>query len=143
MCSLPHLANVDAEYCIDFLKFLKNSNCFLFVGNENVPCHIQELLWGPSCKHIKTPRRNAFNAIDGIERECCESMQNDGTYKIIVIAMGCSGRVLAKRLWPRFDNVFFFDFGSLLDALCGWNTRGWVSSSHFNANKFLSMLATA
>jgi hypothetical protein len=143
MVSLHHLACVDAKYCIDFLKFLKNSNCFLFIGNENVPDHIKGLLWGSSCKHIKTPSRNAFNAMDRIEQQCYESMQNDGTYKIVVIAMGCSGRVLAKRLWSRFDNVFFFDFGSLLDALCGWNTRDWISLSHFNANKFLNMLATA
>jgi hypothetical protein len=54
--------------------------------------------------------------------------------------MGCSGRVLQKRLWNKLDNVFLFDFGSLLDALCGWDTRAWIKLSKFDAKKFISLL---
>ena len=46
--------------------------------------------------------------------------------------MGCSGRVLAKRLYNNVENIFLFDFGSLMDILCGWDTRAWIS---LNKNK--------
>ena len=140
MVALHYLATVDSDFCIDFLKFIKNQNCVLFVGNENMPDTIRLLLWGPTCKHIKTPSKNAFSAIDRIEQECCENIGNDGKYKVIIIAMGCSGRVLTKRLWSRLDNVFFFDFGSLLDALCGWNTRAWIELTNFDHSQFLAKL---
>ena len=54
--------------------------------------------------------------------------------------MGCSGRALMKRLWNKFDKVFFFDFGSLLDALCGWNTRAWIELTNFEHKKFIEKL---
>ena len=140
MVALHHLATMDQSYSIEFLKFIRNSNSFLFVGNEKVPGNIKNLLWGPRCKHIKTPSKNAFSAINRIERECCESIERDGKYKVIIVAMGCSGRVLIKRLWSKLDNVFFFDFGSLLDALCGWNTRAWIELTHFDHKEFLARL---
>jgi hypothetical protein len=140
LVALHHLAIVDQHYVIDFLKFMRNANCCLFIGNEKVPDHIKTLLWGPMCRHIKTPSANAFNSIDRIEQECYANIVNDGTYKVIIVAMGCSGRVLVKRLWKNLDNIFFFDFGSLLDALCGWNTRAWIELTKFDHTTFIAKL---
>lgn len=128
------------DSCIRFLNFLKNSNCCIFVGNENIPPHITELLFGRNCKFIPTPAQQSYNKIDHIEKECLEKIGNTSEYKIIITAMGCSGRVLQKRLWNKLDNVFLFDFGSLMDALCGWNTRAWIELTQFDATKFINNL---
>ena len=54
--------------------------------------------------------------------------------------MGCSGRVLQKRLYNNHDNIFVFDFGSLMDALCGWNTRAWIELTNFDKDKILEKI---
>lgn len=128
------------DMCVQFLKFLKKSNCCLLVGNENIPTHIKELLFGPQCQFVATPAQQSYNEIDRIEKECLEKIGNTSEYKIIITAMGCSGRALQKRLWNKLDNVFLFDFGSLMDALCGWNTRAWIELAQFDSSKFINIL---
>ena len=112
--------------CLQFLSFLKGQNCYLLVGNKNIPKSVRVNLFGPYCKFVPTPDRNSYSEMDRIEMECLEAIAQDDSYKIIVVSMGCSGRVLEKRLWNKRDNIFLFDFGSLMDALCGWPTRDWI-----------------
>lgn len=138
--ALHYLATTNQNFCINFLKFLK-SKCCLFVGNEQVPQHIRELLFGSQCPFVGAPSSQSYTQIDRIERECLEILNNSDQYKVVVVAMGCSGRVLEKRLLGKVDNVFLFDFGSLLDALCGWDTRAWISLSKFDASQFLAYLS--
>ncbi len=114
--------------CLEFLSFLKGQNCYLLVGNKNIPASVRVKLFGPGCKFVPTPDQNSYSEIDRIERECLSAVAQDNSYKIIIVAMGCSGRVLEKRLWQKLDNVFLFDFGSLMDALCGWPTRDWIET---------------
>lgn len=140
MTALAHASTSNVGLCINFLKFLKQSNCAVFVGNCNIPVHIRELLFGKECQFVPTPARNSYEEIDRIEKECLEKTANINGYKIIVTSMGCSGRALQKRLWNKLDNVFLFDFGSLMDALCGWNTRAWIDLEHFNAPAFVQTL---
>jgi hypothetical protein len=138
--ALHYTSTSEPEACIKFLKFLKNAPCFLFVGNQNVPLEIRELLFGSECRYVRTPPVASYSEIDRIEEECIAAIGSDDSYKVIVIAMGCSGRALQKRLWHRYNNIFLFDFGSLLDALCGWNTRAWIEGTNFNAPSFISQL---
>lgn len=129
--------------CLEFLKFLKHSNCVLLVGNECIPSAVREALFGSNCTFIPTPSSNSYAHIGRIERDCLEKISQDTTYKVIVTAMGCSGRVLQKRLWKKNDQVFLFDFGSLMDALCGWKTRAWIELNTINKDLFLKELAAA
>src|SRR5579863_1409229 len=126
--------------CVRFLHFLKRHRCIL-VGNEHIRPELRTLLFGPDCIFIPTPDNNAYNQIDRIERDCLSAAALSSEYTIIVTSMGCSGRVLQKRLWHKLDNLFLFDFGSLMDALCGWNTRAWIALSNFDAPHFMHMLA--
>ena len=128
------------DYSIDFLKFLKKSNCYIFIGNKNIPKDIIETLFGPNCIFMPTPSEQSYNDIDRIENECLEKIDKNSDYKVIITAMGCSGRILQKRLWQKLGNVFLFDFGSLMDALCGWNTRAWIELTKFDADKFIANL---
>jgi hypothetical protein len=128
------------QKCIEFLAFLRAQSPCLFVGNKNVPSAIRELLFGSSCIFIPTPANNSYKEIDRIERQCLEALQNQPGYKIIITAMGCSGRALQKRLWNQCDDIFLFDFGSLIDSLCGWNTRAWMELTHLNGEEFIQKL---
>lgn len=139
--ALHFAASQMSDVCIDFLKFLKKSNCTVFIGNKNVPKSIRDLLFGPECVFIQTPATNSYAEIDKIERDALRAVGLSSEYQIIVTAMGCSGRPLQKRLWNKLDNVFLFDFGSLMDALCGWNTRAWIELTKFDKNAFISLLS--
>jgi hypothetical protein len=141
MTALSHCATSNRSVCMNFLKFLKASNCTLFVGNCNIPENVKTVLFGTKCKFIKTPDRNSYTEIDRIEHECMENFNENDGYQVIITSMGCSGRILQKRLWNRLDRVFLFDFGSLMDAICGWATRDWIYLVNFDANAFWQDLA--
>ncbi|GAH15612.1 unnamed protein product, partial [marine sediment metagenome] len=111
----------------------------------NIPENIREALFGKNCKFVPTPSKNAYDQLDEIEKECLEQIPNNGKYKIIITSMGCAGRALQKRLWNKLDNVFLFDFGSLMDALCGQAkyVRMWIRYSNFDGKSFLKKLIQA
>jgi len=143
--AIPFLAVYQPELCINFLKLLKENNCYLLVGNKNIPEQVREVLFGAECKFVPTPSQNAYDQIDSIEKACLEQIPNDGTYKIIITSMGCAGRVLQKRLWNKLDNIFLFDFGSLMDALCGQAkyVRMWIRYANFDGKSFFKKLIQA
>ncbi|MBP2652232.1 MAG: hypothetical protein H6Q74_3057 [Firmicutes bacterium] len=124
--ALAYLAVFESGSALEFLRFLKILNP-IFVGNENVPPLTITKLFGNTV-HIKAPSQNSFGDIDRIEQETVQAYFNrKKNYDVIVVAMGCSGRILEKRLLKNHGlNAFLFDFGSLLDAFCGWNTRAWI-----------------
>ncbi len=136
--ALPYTAVHIPNICIAFLKFIQRQKCVLFVGNESTPSNIIHRLFG-NCDIVGTPSRTAYVDIDRIEKECLIKLSpQNNEYKIAIISCGNTGRVLIKRLWPQIENIFFFDMGSLMDALCGWKIRGWIRRTHFNESVILS-----
>jgi hypothetical protein len=138
--ALQYAACQHLTQCISFLQFLKNSNCCLLVGNREIPQKIRELLFGENCQFVPTPPKRSYRDIDKIEAQCLEILSEHTAYKIVITAMGCAGRVLQKRLWYKVDNIFLFDFGSLMDVLCGWDTRAWITYSKINHKEFVQLL---
>ena len=136
MTALAHTAIMNPALCIQFLKFIKQAAPCILVGNCDIPDSVRSMLFGSECEFIPTPPQNSYSEIDRIEQECLEIAKNYQEYTIIVTSMGCSGRALQKRLWHKLDNVFLFDFGSLMDAICGWDTRAWISLTHFSPEDF-------
>ena len=142
--AMHHLIINDQPYTIDFFKFLKGSNCTLFVGNENIPAHIRTALFGSQCRFIPTPRRDAYRHIDRLEKECLEALSKTSDYQVVVITAGPAGIILQKRLWKKVDNVFLFNLGSVVDLLCGWNnSRAWIQlvKNSINVQDFLRKVA--
>lgn len=122
--ALHYTATFDQAFCVDFLRFLKNTNP-IFVGNEIIKDDIVKLLFGNI--HIKTPSSNSYGKIDDIENELIKVLNpNKEKFQVVVVAMGCSGRILQKRILKKGFNVYLFDFGSLLDAFNGENSRLWI-----------------
>lgn len=117
------------EPCIanEFLRLLKRE-CVLFIGNENTSSEVINKLFGP-VMHVKTPAENAYDKIDLIELEACRSLEKLERFGVVVVSMGCSGRILMKRLYKNNYKVFYFDFGSLLDGICGNETRPWLKET--------------
>lgn len=138
--ALHHVATVDHNYCLEFLRFLKAHNSCVLVGNKEIPEHIKTLLFGAGCEFIPTPTKNAYAEIDAIEKQCLEAINKKKGYKVIILSTGNTGRILQKRLWPKLDNVFLFDFGSLMDALCGWETRKWIRLNTSSLNSLKEIL---
>ncbi len=136
--ALPFLATQYADDCIHFLHFLKSQKPCLLVGNKNIPQTIREVLFGENCHFVPTPIRNSYLQIEKIEKECIKFLDLIPGYKVVITCLGCAGRPLQKRLWNRYDNIYLFDFGSLMDGICGWNTRAWIEINKFNGKDFLA-----
>ncbi len=125
--ALHYLAVEDPKKCIDFLIFLKKTRP-IFVGNKNIDKALLQDLFGGDV--IGTPERDSYNEIDRIEKELCDLLdENKNDFKVVVVAMGCPGRILQKRILKKGYNVYLFDFGSLLDAFSGTSTRAWIRLS--------------
>jgi hypothetical protein len=138
--ALHYLGIYDKEFTIDFLRFIRRHKPIL-VGNQNIPPDVvYKLFNGPA--HIKTPATHSFNEIDRIEYETLQELDNHvNDFQVIVMALGCSGRILSKRILNKEKyKVFIFDFGSLLDFMCGWNTRAWIGLTHVPPNFFEDMM---
>ncbi|WP_187388320.1 GT-D fold domain-containing glycosyltransferase [Seonamhaeicola marinus] len=122
--ALHYLSTFDQDNCMEFLRFLKTYNP-IFVGNEKVKIEIVKKLFGEI--HVKTPVSNSYDEIDRIENDLIELLNmKKNNFQVVVVAMGCPGRILQKRILKKGFNVYLFDFGSLLDALNGENSRLWI-----------------
>jgi hypothetical protein len=139
--ALAYLAVSDQSFTIQFLHFLKAQRP-IFIGNEKIPTTVIMQLFDTE-SHIKTPAVNSYETIDSVERMAVAAIRdNCKSFNVVVVAMGCSGRVLAKRLLKDNKcNVFVFDFGSLMDAFCGWSTRAWIEITGVSAGYFNDILS--
>ena len=137
--ALSHIAVQNKERALEFLKQLKPKVKYI-IGNKNIPSDVIETLFGKDVKFIKTPDRNSFDRFEDIYNEFVDSVGEDTEYSVVVTSMGCSGRAIQKRIWDNYDNFFLFDFGSLMDALCGDQSRAWIELTKFNGEEFLGLL---
>ena len=135
--ALHYMACYYPDETNEFLKLLK-SNSVLFIGNENTPREIIQKLFG-EVPHITTPTKNSYDQIDEIENKSLKFLHKQKMFGVVIVAMGCSGRILMKRLYTNNFPVFYFDFGSLLDGICGNITRPWLKEN-INYEKLLSGL---
>jgi hypothetical protein len=128
--ALHYAAIYYPETANQFLKVLKKQT-ILFIGNENTPREVVTQLFG-EVKHIKAPEINSYAKIDVIEKETEEILANNKKFGVVITSMGEAGRVLMKRLYKKHYDIFIFDFGSLLDGICGNETRTWLRKANIN-----------
>ena len=122
-----------------FLKLLKFKTK-LFIGNKETSISTIKMLFGGT-KHIKTPSLNAYHEIDRIYSESINEIKKIDGFGVIVVAMGCSGRPLMKRLFNNTTQpIFLFDFGSLIDGFDGKKSRTWLNINTINYNKLTNSL---
>jgi len=120
--ALHYLAATDPTRAIAFLRRLR-SHTPLFVGNKD--WHEQKLktIFGDGGR-VGTLAYNSWPQADRITADIHAALPSEFT--LIVMAAGVTGRVLQKRLVTSGVNAFVFDFGSLLDAMMGRDSRTWI-----------------
>jgi hypothetical protein len=134
--ALCHQAVVDPDYVVSFLKEIGGKVKY-FIGNKNIPKEVLETIFNKDVIHIPTPSSNSFSEFDSIYSNFINSVGSDEEYSVVITSMGCSGRPMQKKIYDDYKNVFLFDFGSLMDALCGQATRAWIELTNFDKDSFL------
>lgn len=117
----------------------KNDNNVLFVGNSDIKKEIINLYFGKKYDFVECPSRNSYDKIDEIENKLINLINENTLYKIIIICCGVTTRCLIKRVWKNtniISNYFLLDFGSIIDGLCGINTRQYYIETKFNASSY-------
>lgn len=135
--ALCHQAVVDPDYTVSFLKEI-GSKVKYFIGNETIPKEVLKTIFNESVVHIPTPPSNSFSEFDSIYGNFTSTVELDKEYSVVITSMGCSGRPMQKRIYDTYKNFFLFDFGSLMDALCGNATRAWIDLTNFDKDSFLN-----
>jgi hypothetical protein len=137
----PVALHYEAAVNPSFAKIVLNEikvNCVLFIGNRDLKPEVLESLFG-RVSHVRTPARDAYGQIDVIESEAISILNQINGFGVVVIAMGCSTRVVIKRLVKKYPEKFFFDFGSLIDGLNGEETRTWIKVNKLDKAKLLGI----
>lgn len=122
--ALHFIAAKNPEIINQFLHLLKLKTGLL-IANEKTSDKTKKLLFG-EVPFVKTPSTNSYDEIERIFKEAKEELSKHTEFQVVVVAMGCSGRILMKRLVKENYNVFLFDFGSLLDGIDGNISRDWL-----------------
>jgi hypothetical protein len=136
--ALHYISTYSPAIANNFLKLVKNET-ILFIGNENIRDENIRKLFN-EVTHVKTPSENAYDKIDAIEKEAEGILKTQEKFGVVILAMGCSGRILMKRLYKKNYNIFLFDFGSLLDGICGNNSRTWLKKTKIDYEVLLKDL---
>lgn len=134
-CALHFMASHKPEIAQNFLRGIRG-HIDLFIGGANIPDKIVHYVFGRDCEIISVPSRGCSYIIDEIEA----SLPPNANHRNIAVCMGCTGRVLQKRLYVKGYNAFSFDIGSFLDALSGIKSRAWIELTGFDADKFMGGL---
>jgi len=139
--ALCYLAVFDRACAVNFLTFLKRTRP-LFVGNRDISEDVLRGLFGEFGR-VGAPPRDSYREIDRILQETRSRIRANGAaFQVVVMAMGCAGRVVAKRILA--DNslrVFFFDLGSIMDAFNQNTTRAWMEHPHAYWKELLREIA--
>lgn len=106
----------------------------IFVGNERYKIQKLNKIFG-IIPVIKTPSNEANSKINEVVEELV-NVQNkieESNYGAVIIAMGCTGRVLVKRMIKTYNfNSFYLDFGSLLDGIFEYQSRSWLKKNNID-----------
>jgi hypothetical protein len=125
----------DAIEILYKLKLLCLQNNTIFIGNTNINRDIIKLYFG-NYSFIECKQKNSYDDINSVEHKLSHQLRSD-KYNIVICCMGVATRVLIKRIWNNnITNYFILDFGSIIDALSGIDSRAYISLTNFNNNQF-------
>lgn len=130
------------EKSFPLMKNIRNlclNNNVIFIGNININKNVIELLFGKKYSFIECPSKNSYSAINNIETNLISSLNINNNYKIVIVCCGATSEPLIKRIWKN-DKIkckyFMLDFGSIIDALSGNNSRQYLIDTKFNGKKY-------
>lgn len=126
----------DKEYALYFLQIIKKNRPIIICNKNNSIILLKKLFDFSDIIYVS--EKNSYDNIDEAEKKLIKSINNSKKdYNLIIIAMGCSGRILNKRILKNKElNVFCLDFGSVLDILNGEKTRAWMNYKDLSEDYF-------
>lgn len=112
----------------NLLGEIRNKDMKIFVGNKLVSKDTLSKVFGKNVVHLEIEPKNSYRDINDIEEKIVKTLtENKSSFKVVIFAAGPTSNILQKRLYGKY-NVFSMDFGSLIDAISGWNTRAWIKT---------------
>lgn len=127
--ALHYIYSFDRVRFNSFIRLL-NKYTVIFISNSTINKLVSKKLF-PKSVTIDTSSSNAYDEIDSVERRIIKAISKNVEYKIIILACGCTSRILAKRLiQSEYDHFFVLDVGSVVDAIAGINSREWIKISN-------------
>ncbi len=114
-------------------------NDVIFIGNKTINKNVIELMFGEKYLFIECLSKNSYSDINNIENKLIYSLNINDNYKIVIVCCGATTEALAKRIWKTNNikcNYFMLDFGSIIDALSGNNSRQYLIDTNFNGKMY-------
>lgn len=115
-----------------FLEKYVRPHSKMFIGG--ISKDAAEKLYGPIDFYVKTPFKNAYEEVENWWPEIFANAKN---VKVILVSVGSSSNIIAKRLWELNVEAHVLDLGSMIDAVEGKVTRTWLRHKGHNINKVL------
>lgn len=130
--ALGYCASHDPELVLEVHRELKR-HPILYIGNEMYSKEFLQKLFGAEVDTIYMNQRDAYFQHDHLFYNFERLYQDKYSfldYFVVIMASGCAGRAfsaeLHDRYFPRKENFYVFDYGSLLDYLWGYNSRAYM-----------------
>ncbi len=96
-------------------------------------------IWQYSAYYVQV--KNSYKSINTVCDEFKSTLLSlKYDHWVIVVAMGCAGRIFMKMMIcdNEYNRHFYFDFGSMLYVFCGLNTRDWIEKTDIlNKSRFI------
>jgi hypothetical protein len=144
--ALGYCASHEPELVLEVHRELKKQYV-LYIGNEMYSNDFLQKLFGAQVDTIYMNQRDAYfqheHLFSNFER-LYQEKYSFLDYFVVIMASGCAGRAfsaeLHDRYFPRKQNFYVFDYGSLLDYLWGYKSRAYMDIDPPKADYILSHL---
>jgi len=128
----PYIAVFYPEMMFEFFEKHIRPKTKMFIGSTDKDT--AEKLYGKIDYYVNTPGRFAYETID----EWWPQIENNADKVDLVIpSAGSASKVITKRLWYKNFNLQVLDVGSLIDAVDGKKSRGWIRRKGHKVQKIL------
>ena len=128
----PYIAVFYPEMMFEFFEKHIRPKTKMFIGSTDKDT--AEKLYGKIDYYVNTPGRFAYETID----EWWPQIENNADKVDLVIpSAGSASKVITKRLWYKNFNLQVLDVGSLIDAVDGMKSRGWIRRKGHKVQKIL------
>ena len=128
----PYIAVFYPEMMFEFFEKHIRPKTKMFIGSSDKDT--AEKLYGKIDYYVNTPGRFAYETID----EWWPQIENNADKVDLVIpSAGSASKVITKRLWYKNFNLQVLDVGSLIDAVDGKKSRGWIRRKGHKVQKIL------
>jgi len=128
----PYIAVFYPDLMFEFFEKHIRPKTKMFIGSTDK--ETAEKLYGKIDYYVNTPGRFAYETID----EWWPQIENNADkVELVIPSAGSASKVITKRLWYKNFDLQVLDVGSLIDAVDGKKSRGWIKRKGHKVQKIL------